>query len=127
MIEVTIRDMFESVPALRKLAGTAIKAKGAYQVNKIIRAVEGELKEFEVLRQGLVGKYGNLEPLPEDADDDLVASRNETLDTVRKEMDELLDTSVSLGVSKVGWEFIESLELSPSDIAALEPYLVLPE
>lgn len=127
---VTIRELIECVDPLRRLSMTPLRAKGAYQVGKVVRAADVELAAFETARKALVQKfidqYGDesLAPLGEDATDEEKAQRLEIELAFSAEMDELLSTQVSLEVPGIDWEFIESVEIAPANLMKIERFVV---
>lgn len=129
MINVKIADLLNSTEVLQKLSQKDFKAKLAWQIARLLRASEEEIKNFNETRMNLITKYGE-----KDESGELKTDENgnckivpEQIATFSTELDDLLQTEVEINANKIDIEQLENLDFTPSEMAILEPFVDLGE
>lgn len=121
MIEMTIQQMIDSVPALREINEKKMPAKTAYQFAKIIREIENELKNFQEARNKLIERFGKKDESgklieDEDGNVEIFAGKSEAF---KKEADELMSTKIQINCEPIDFENISDNEFTPKEIEDL--------
>lgn len=129
MIKVTINELLNSTEVLQKLSKKDFKAKLAWQVARLLRNAEEEIKNFNETRMTLITKYGEKDENGELKTDDNGNCKiiPESISTFSAELEDLLKTEVEINANKIDIEQLENLDFTPSDMAALEPYIEMGE
>lgn len=117
MIEVSIKEMLDSVEALKKIGAATLPARAAFQVARIIRDVDIELKSFQTARDKLVELYGEI-----GENGEIKIKKNE-IETFNKEIQDLLDLKIQLNVAALPIEFFDDIELTPNDVLNLSVFI----
>ena len=125
MIKVKINDLLNSVETLQKLSNQNFKAKLAWQVARLIRAVESELQTFNDTRLNLIRKYGE-----KDENGDLLTDENNNYKIIpdkandfSNELNELANSEVEINANKLDFALLEDLDFTPVEMAVLEPFV----
>lgn len=125
MINIKTSVLINSTEVLQKLAKTELKAKIAWQVARVLRAVEEEFQTFNDTRLALINKYGE-----KDANGELIADENNNckippahLAAFNKELNDLLNEEISINANKIKIENLENLDFTPADMGILEYYI----
>lgn len=112
MIVVKLSDIINSAPVLRKLSETAMPARYAFRIRRIIQETDAVLQAFndqyrQVLEQYSVSRDGDVFSfLREDGSVD-----QELLDAANGAIQELLLEQVELNITAVEYSMIESVEI----------------
>jgi hypothetical protein len=114
-VTASLKELVVSQMALSQLGSQPLRAKAAFRVSKILRAVNPELESFETQRRALLDKYGKL---PEGATE-YEFNSPEARTEFEKEYEELLTAEVSLNVAPLKIEEIDAISIAPSDLAVL--------
>jgi len=131
-MEITNREIFESRNAIQELLRYKLPIKPSMQVAKLSRKVNELLKDIDVVRKGLIEKYGE----KNEKGGMEVKQTNEHYPVFMSEFNELLSLNVQITVEKVRMpEMIPStcdfchhnmdkkLEIEPWILAALEKFI----
>lgn len=125
MITVKISDVVNSMEILQKLAQQNFKAKLALSIARILKAVEVEIQTFNTTRIDLIKKYGtkdeNGELITNDEGNCIIDP--ESIEIFNKEFSDLLNTEIEINANKINVDLLEERDFTPSEIAALEPFL----
>jgi hypothetical protein len=105
-------DILNSAEVLKQIAGQRISGKTAYAIGKNIKAIQVELDLFADLRDGLVKKYGD--------PDNNYQVKGEDIVLAQKDMDDLLNTEVSIDIRKLSVDDLAALSLSPSETILID-------
>ena len=124
LIEVTVKEIVDSVNVVKQMMNMSMKSKVAYQVARLARELENELKTFENERMRLIQKYGE-----KDEDGNLKTDENgqytipkDSIKEFGDESDGLLETKVELNVNKIKLEDLDC-ELNPGQILRIMPFV----
>lgn len=113
-MQVTLRKLSDSIPALRRLMTQPLAARVAYTLVKTTHSVESELQALEQARVAAVTAHGGT-PNEKTKQYDFPDGEKEAF---TKDYDELLDQAVEIpGPIKLAQ--IERTQLSVDDMAAL--------
>jgi hypothetical protein len=125
MIEVKLSNVIDSMPVMQKLTGVSFKGKTAFQVARLLRDLDNEIKIFNETRINLVRKYGM-----KDENGELKVDENgncslepENIETFNTELNELLNTTITLNVEPINIEDLSDGSFTPTDMLALEPFI----
>ena len=121
MIELTIREMIESVSVLRGINDKKMPARTAYQFARIIREVENELRNFNVARDKALERYGKKDSagkLIED-EDGRVEIYPEKQSDFNKEISDLMESKIKINCEPIELDDIADNEFTPNEIADL--------
>ena len=118
MIEMTVQQIIDSIPALREINEKTMPAKTAYQFARIIREVENELKNFQEARNKLIERFGKKDEAGKLIEDDQgnVEIFSEKKDAFKKEANELMNTKIHINCEQIALEDILDNEFSPEKI-----------
>lgn len=125
MIQVKLGVILNSIDTLQRLSQQNFKAKLAWQIARLVNAIESELQVFNQTRLNLITKYAQT-----DDEDKLVTDENnnyiikpENIDTFNSELNELINTEVELNANKISFKDLEELNFTPNDLSTLEPFI----
>lgn len=129
MITVKIEDLLNSVDTLQKLAQKDFKAKLAWQVARLLKSAEAEIQSFNETRMNLIKKYGE-----KDENGELITDENgnckiipEDIETFTNELNELITSEVEINANKLDINLFGDIDFTPSNMAALEPFIDMDE
>ena len=129
MIKVKINDLLNSTEALQKLAGTELKAKLSWQVSRILKAADAEIQSFNETRMNLIKKYGE-----KDENGELITDEQgnckivpDGIESFTNELNELIKSEVEINANKLDINLFGDIDFTPSDMAALEPFIDMDE
>lgn len=125
MIEITINDLINSGDIFRNLAQQPIKMRVAYNIARIIREIENEMKLFEETRRKLFDKYGEKDENGElliNADGNITITP-ENISLYNNEIQEVLNTSITLNAEKLNIEDLENIELTPNQVYLINAFI----
>lgn len=125
MIELKLEQLVSSVSVLQKLSTKPLKARTAFMVAKLLQNADNEVNNFNDARMNLITKYGVKDDNGELKTDDTGSARivQEHLPEFNTELQELLNTSITINATKIAMKDIENLEFTPGEILQLEPFL----
>lgn len=126
MIEVKVGELVNSTNILRKLSTMELKGAVAFEVGRLVKRIEEELKLFDETRGALIQKYAS-----RDEEGNLIinSTTNEYVFTTenmiefRKELEALLDKEVELNAKKIQLQDISELNFTPAELIELEPLI----
>ena len=126
MITVSVREILNSAEIMQKLSKRQFKGKVAFQIARILRYIDEELKSFNEARSNLIEVYGE-----RDESDNLVMDENnnykiqkDKITELNQEIEELLNTSIQINADAINMKDIENEDFTPADILLLEPFIV---
>lgn len=125
MITVSVREILNSAEIMQKLSKRQFKGKVAFQIARILRYIDEELKSFNEARSNLIEVYGE-----RDESDNLVMDENnnykiqkDKITELNQEIEELLNTSIQINADAINMKDIENEDFTPADILLLEPFI----
>ena len=124
MIELTIREILDSIETLQLILDKPMKARLSYKVACIIEEVEKENTKYNNVRNELIKKYGK-----RDENNNLIEVNGqvtvppEDIDDFNKELLELLNTQISIPLTSLDLSDIEEMELSPRQMIKIKKYI----
>lgn len=121
-MNITIRQLIESLPALQKLssieAGNGLSLKQVYAVSKIARKAETEIKEVETLRNALVARYG--ETAQDEQGQAIQRVKPEHLEEFIRQVEEVYDSSIEMPGDQIQIsDLTDSIPLTATDLYRL--------
>ena len=102
-----------------------MRAKTAFKMARIIRAIESELENFNKARQSLLNKYGEKDDngqLITNKDGNYIISPDK-IDIYNGEIQELLVTTIELNIEPIEIEELEQLEFTPNLAYQIDNYI----
>lgn len=129
MIKVTITDILNGTEILQKLSNTGLRAKLAWQVSRLLKAVDKEVQEFNEARMELIKKYGEKDESGELITDEKGNCKIATTstDTFTAELNELVESEIEINANKIKMDDLENIDFTPSEMIALEPFIDMEE
>lgn len=125
MITVSVREILNSAEIMQKLSKRQFKGKVAFQIARILRYIDEELKSFNEARSNLIEVYGE-----RDKSGNLVMDENnnykiqkDKITELNQEIEELLNTSIQINADAINMKDIENEDFTPADILLLEPFI----
>ena len=125
MIKVTVNDILNSQEVFSKIAAMPIKVKTSFAIARIIRNLESELETFDKSRQALIKKYAN-----KDENDELILNEDGTIaitpenaEEYNHEIQELLNSEITLAADPLDIKEIENIELTPTQVYMIEKFI----
>ena len=124
MIKVTVGEVINCVDVLRALSNKPIKIKVAYNIAKIIKAVEKENQLFEETRQKLLDKFCEKENGQLRVNEKGSAIiKSECVVDYNNEIKELLESKVEIAAEPIKIEDIEDLELTAAQVYTISSFI----
>lgn len=124
MIEIKLATIVNSVEILQKIANSPIKGKTAYKVAKLLRKIEEEMSLFNDGRTKIIDYYAikdeDNKPIVEDGNFKIDPNK---ITEFNKEVDNLLNTTISINANPIPLEEIEEIEFTPNEMALIEPFI----
>lgn len=124
MIEIKLADVMNSMETLQKLAGQTFKGKTAFQIARILKKLDEEIKTFNDTRAALINKYGK-----RNENGELIVDENgncslkeDGLVDFNKELSELLNTVIEVNAEKLNVEELSEGSFTPGEMIVLEPF-----
>ena len=129
MINITLEQLINSADGLKALSEKKLKARCAFAVGRLLKAVDGEMETFNNARMELIKKYGEKDENDELISDDKgnVHIPTIAIDQFNNELKELLDTPIEINTNKIKLEDVEDIEFTPIEIAQLEDFIEFEE
>lgn len=127
MIELTVNDLINSTEAIQKLLNLNLKAKTAYQVMRLAKAIEEEYNLFNQSRMDLIEKYGEKNPdnsLMTDEKNNYIIKK-EQIQIFSEEYEEVLNAPIVLNVEPISIDDLQDATLTANDMIELEKFLKL--
>ena len=125
MITVSVREILNSAEIMQKLSKRQFKGRVAFQIARILRYIDEELKSFNEARSNLIEVYGE-----RDESDNLVMDeknnykiQKDKITELNQEIEELLNTSIQINADAINMKDIENEDFTPADILLLEPFI----
>ena len=112
-MEVTLREVVNSVPALNSLSNQKLQAKSAFAIAKTLKAISHEMDAYDVARLEACKKYGVL-----NVETNQYEFKGANQSAFEVEMQALLDTKVKIEAS-IPMTVIENSSLTPQEAMAI--------
>lgn len=122
VIKLTLRELLDAQPALARLATEKMPVKVAYQVARMLKAVQPDVDEFLAQRNKLIKQYGMArEPLSaqerETHGAEVIEVMAENLDAYRRDIEAL--TGMDITVDREPLVLTDVERITPADLLAL--------
>jgi hypothetical protein len=122
-IRITLKDLLEAQPALQRLAAERLPVRLAYNVARMLKALQPDIDEFVKQRNELVKKYGATRPATEAEKPTHGPEVTEVIAAnfleFKRELDEL--TTVEIVVDRAPLALDDVEKISAADLLALGP------
>jgi len=127
-MKIKLLEIIGAQEAINKIDRTKFDIRISYRLNKILNKLTSEIKDFDKTRNELVMKYAK-ETEIEDAQTKQkrksLAVPPESLETVTKEIETLLNQEIELDIWQIPMSLlIDKLELSPVEVRMLDKFLI---
>lgn len=127
MITVTLNDIRASQEGFSSIMGQQMPARTAYKVAKIAKALDVEYNMLLDGQRKLVDKYSEKDeggnPIVLNAETGSIKIQSDKVQECNEELAALLGTEVEINANKLSFEEIEALEISPSLLATIMPFI----
>jgi len=125
MIEIKLGEIMSSMDTMQKLANVSFKGKTAFQIARILKKLDDEIKTFNDTRSTLIQKYGVKDEngqLIVDEQGNCKLQEDGVVD-FNKELNELLNTTIEINANKLDVNSLDEGDFTPADMIALEPFI----
>ncbi len=113
---MTLRNIVKAAPVLQKLGGFELSVTQLYRATKLINAVNAELAIYDAGRRELIERHC-------EKDGEKLKYKDGTGAAFNRELQELLDVEVDLGVKPLVLTERDNIRLTLADLAAAEGVL----
>ena len=114
-MQTTLQTLLDAQPAIQHLLEQKLPVKAAYRLQKALRKILTEIRDFEMVRAKMIHEYAGV------AEDQPAKVPEEKIGDFTREIGVLLQEEVELeGVVKVKLEELEGCTLSVADVMGLE-------
>lgn len=110
---MTLRNLVKAAPVLQKLAAQELSVVQLYRAAKLVKAVNAELAIYDAGRRELIERHC-------DRNGDKLTYRDGTGEAFNRELQELLDVEVDLGVKPLVLTERDNIRLTLCDMDAVE-------
>jgi vacuolar-type H+-ATPase subunit I/STV1 len=114
-VKVKLIDIYNSVPVMNKILETPMSASLAFQLNKLLKVLNDEMKSIEEERVKLVEKYGS-----KDDNSDAVVVSDENKNKFMSEFSELLGTDVTISWEPLSISKVDGLQLTVNEMSRIQ-------
>ena len=126
MIEVTLRDVLNSINVFNELAQKELPAKVAFNTARLSEQLQAEYTRFENARNKILQKYceydeetGNLKS---DEKGELIV-KDGCVDDFNTEVAELLDTKLEINANPLTLDSLDNLNFKPTQMMMLKNFI----
>ena len=124
MINVTVRNIIESVPIFRRITSETFNMGAAYKIARLIRELDNEYELFEKARADLINKYGEKDEegnLKEQ--DGKVSLKPDCIKDFNEAVQDILNNKVEINAEPIEIEYLSEIKISPTDIILIMPFI----
>lgn len=121
LIELTVRDVVESVGVLNEIIENPFHGALAFKISRITRELRKELESFNTEKEKLIKIYSE-----KDEDNKPILLKNgsikirpDLIDECNKEFTELLDTKIKINAEKLTLDDLDEIEITPKKMEHL--------
>lgn len=125
-MKITIGQLLNSVPGLKKLVDKPLPAKTAYRLKRIMDAVTSEASHIEKIRVDMIMKYAD-EQTEEEKKAQAPIKVTTKLNEFQTAFLPLLEEEIEVNAYKLEFNDIEKLDLTVNDLSSIEPWFNIPE
>jgi hypothetical protein len=116
-MKLTIKEILEASPILKKITSFPLSAKVSYNIVRNMRKIEHEIKPFEESRLQLVHKYGK------ESEDGKISVTEENLENFYRDVASLLEEEVEVDIRPIKIDQLEEVKLTPNEIQFIDFFL----
>lgn len=120
-VTLKLNQVIGSQGALGALLGQPLPARQAFEIGKMVRAINGELEAYETARKALCERFSDGKMKNDGKEYDIP---DETLPAFQKEMSDLLDAEVHLSIKPLNLDSLNGITISPGHMMQLD-WLIL--
>ena len=110
-IEITVRDIANSVESLGSFVGKEIDACASYKISRAMSQIQSEMEVFSKVQMNLFKKYGNEETDDENKVNIVVPP--EKISALNEELNPVLDSKIKLNVNKINVSELKGYKVDP--------------
>lgn len=114
MIKITVKQLDESIEALRRLSQQPFSAATSFQIARILRLVEPEAQTYKQTHRELVLKYGEKRP------DGTTAVTPENRNAFEDEWQPVLACELKLDIRPLSISLLDDVPIMPADLVVLD-------
>ena len=125
MIAVTIKEILDSSTIFQDISKKELRARTAFKIARIIKAIENAMKDFDEAKMGIFKKYGEL-----DDDGNLkienknIKIKKEYINDYNQEMAELLNTQIQLCAEPINIDELDAMTFTPAQLFQFAPFII---
>lgn len=122
---VTLKDILESQEVMQQLSAKPLRGRTAFQVARLLKMLDNELSTYNDTRMKIVEQYAKRK---EDGSFEL-NDRNEyqftaeNMQSFVNEINKLLEEQITVDANPISLADLDSIEFTPSEMVALEPFI----
>ena len=111
-----IKQVVEALPSLQKLAGQELSIKKLYKISKLLGNLDNEIAFYNEQRNKLLSQHCDIVG-------NQYVPREEDMEQLNAEMNELLDTDIECEINAVAIGIDEDVKLSYNDLVQLKGFV----
>ena len=125
MIEVTIKELTESINIFKELLEIKLNGRSAFLLARIIREVDKEYLAIQNIRNNLIEKYcikdeNNIPIIDENGNNTII---KEFVPNFNNELNELLQTTITLNIEPILLKDLEQFNFTTEQMLKLMPFI----
>lgn len=125
MIEVSVKELIDSVPLLNELGAKSLRSRLAFEIARLIKQCSPEVELFESQRKALISKYcdkdENGNPKQTANGDTYIAP--ESVQDFNNDLVELLNERITINSDKIKLSDIEELNFTPNQMVSFSAFI----
>ena len=125
MIELSVRELSESIEAFKTLLPMKLNGRSAYLLARIMREIEKEYESIQNIRKDLIIKYcvkdENGTPIVDEQGNNTIEKNH--IDDFNIEWNEVLITTITLNVNPISLKDIEQFDFVMEQMFRLVPFI----
>ena len=125
MIQLTVKEMLDSMESLRELSQRSMTGRLAFQLARILREIDKEYNLFQESRTNLIKKYADYDEngqVKQDEQGNVLLKKSE-INNFNTDLQELIATTITINSDPISAEQIYDQAFTPQQMMVLLPFI----
>lgn len=121
MIELTVKEVMESVGVLNEIMEQPFHGALAFKISRIIRELRKEVESFNAERDKIIRVFSEKDEdgKPVLLENGNIKIRSDLVKECNDEFEKLLGTSIEINAEKLGMEDLDEIEITPKKMESI--------
>ena len=121
MIELTVKEVMESVGVLNEIMEQPFHGALAFKISRIIRELRKEVESFNTERDKIIRVFSEKDEngKPVLLENGNIKIRSDLVKECNDEFEKLLGTSIEINAEKLGMEDLDEIEITPKKMESI--------